>query len=333
MPKENFAARITSPKKMEIEEIPMPSINDGQCLIELEKWSVCGSDIRHAYGPVHSEEEYPMRHGGACHECAGRIIESKSDKFKVGQRVIVLPGADGPGGLVGYYPGDEDRMALVPDDGDLGEWVLCQPSGTVLYSCQQMGTILGKDVVIMGQGSIGLSFTAITSRAGARRVIVVDPQDYRLKWGKKFGATHTINPKREDVEEALGEITDGRLADIAVEASGFPDGLNAAIRSATKHGKVIIFGIQAGPRGKLTEIDTQYFLRNAPTIIPTSGAGSGDPIGHIDRMIELKKRRWWDPGEMKTHEIGFSAVNEAYDKYENYEDEIIKIVMNNDINR
>ena len=187
MPKENFAARITSPKKMEIEEIPMPSINDGQCLIELEKWSVCGSDIRHAYGPVHSEEEYPMRHGGACHECAGRIIESKSDKFKVGQRVIVLPGADGPGGLVGYYPGDEDRMALVPDDGDLGEWVLCQPSGTVLYSCQQMGTILGKDVVIMGQGSIGLSFTAITSRAGARRVIVVDPQDYRLKWGKKFG--------------------------------------------------------------------------------------------------------------------------------------------------
>ena len=331
MPKQNFSARITSPKKMEIEEIPMPSINDGQCLIELEKWSVCGSDIRHAYGPVHPEEEYPMRHGGACHECAGTIIESKSDKFSVGQRVIVLPGADGPGGLVGFYPGDENRMALVPADGDLGEWILCQPSGTVLYSCQQMGTILGKDVVIMGQGSIGLSFTAITSRAGARRVIAVDPQDYRLEWGKKFGATHTINPNTVDVEEALSEITDGKLADISVEASGFPDGLNSALRSATKHGKVIIFGIQEGPRGKLTEIDTQYFLRNAPTIIPTSGAGSGYPIGHIDRMIELKERGWWNPGEMKTHEAGFSAVNEAYDQYENYEDDIIKIVMSNDI--
>ena len=51
-----------------------------------------------------------------------------------------------------------------------------------------------------------------------------------------------------------------------------------------------------------------------------------------DRMIELKKRGWWNPGEMKTHEIGFSAVNEAYKQYENYEDGIIKIVMSNDIN-
>ena len=270
-----FAARISSPKKYDIEDIEIPSINDGQCLIKLEKWSVCGSDIRHAYGPVHPEEEYPMRHGGACHECAGTIVESKSDKFKVGQRVIVLPGANGPGGLVEYYPGDEGRMALVPDHGDLGEWILCQPSGTVLYSCQQMGTILGKDVVVMGQGSIGLSFTAICARAGARKVIAVDPLDYRLEWGTKFGATHTINPDNDDVDEALSEITGGRLADISVEASGFPDALSAAIRGATKHGKVIIFGIQAGPAGRKTEIDTSILLKNAPTIIPTSGAGSG----------------------------------------------------------
>ena len=271
-----------------------------------------------------------MRHGGACHECAGTIVESKSDKFKVGQRVIVLPGQDGPGGLVEYYPGDEGRMALLPDHGDLGEWLMCQPSGTVLYSCQQMGTILGKDVVVMGQGSIGLSFTAIVARAGARRVIAVDPLDYRLEWGKKFGATHTINPDKDDVDEALAEITDGKLADISVEASGFPDALSAAIRSATKHGKVIIFGIQAGPTGRKTEIDTSIFLKNAPTIIPTSGAGSGDPIGHIDRMIELKERGWWDPGQMKTHEMKFDNVQEAYDQYEQYEDNVVKVLMTND---
>ena len=325
-----FAARIARPKKYEIEAIDVPVINDGQCLIKLERWSVCGSDIRHAYGPVHPEEEYPMRHGGACHECAGTIVESKSDKFKVGQRVIVLPGQDGPGGLVEYYPGDEGRMALLPDHGDLGEWFMCQPSGTVLYSCQQMGTILGKDVVVMGQGSIGLSFTAIVAKAGARRVIAVDTLDYRLECGKKFGAPHTINPDKDDVDEALAEITDGKLADIAVEASGFPDALSAAIRGATKHGKVIIFGIQAGPTGRKTEIDTSIFLKNAPTIIPTSGAGSGDPIGHIDRMIELKERGWWDPGQMKTHEMKFDNVQEAYDQYEQYEDNVIKVVLGND---
>jgi L-iditol 2-dehydrogenase len=322
-----FSARITSPKKIEIEDIPIPVIDNDQCLIKLENWSVCGSDIRHAYGPVFSEEEYPMKQGGACHECAGIVVETKSEKFKIGQRVIVLPTPEGLGGLVEYYPGDENRMALVPDYGDLSEWILCQPSGTVLYACQLMGTILGKDVVIMGQGSIGLSFTSIVAKAGARRIIVVDPLDYRLEWGKKFGATHTINPYKVDVDVVLADITEGKLADISVEASGFPDGLNAAIRGATKHGKVIIFGIQEGPKGRTTEIDTQYLLKNAPTIIPTSGAGSEDPIAHIQRMIELKSRGWWNPGEMKTHEVKFSDVNSAYDQYEQYEDEIIKVVL------
>ena len=323
-----FAARITAPKKFEIEDIAIPEINDGQCLIKLENWSVCGSDIRHGYGPVFSEEHYPMKHGGNCHECAGTIVESKSNKFKVGQRVIVLPSAESHGGLVEYYPGDEGKMALIPDHGDLSEWILCQPSGTVLYACQQMGTILGKDVVIFGQGSIGLSFTAIVARAGARRVIAVDPLDYRLDWGKNFGATHTINPDLVDLDEALSEITEGKLADISVEAAGFPDTLNASIRSATKDGKVIIFGIQHdGPDGRWTPIDTQYFLKNTPIIIPTQASRSGDPIGHIERMIELKERGWWDPGKMKTHEMKFSDVNSAYDQYEQYEDEIIKVVM------
>ena len=60
-----FSARITSPKKIEIEDKATPTIVEGQCLIKLEKWSVCGSDIRHADGPGHPEEDYPMRHGGA----------------------------------------------------------------------------------------------------------------------------------------------------------------------------------------------------------------------------------------------------------------------------
>ena len=90
------AARISAPKQFEISEIDMPEVQDGQCLIRLESWSVCGSDIRHGYGPIYPEEDYPMRHGAPCHECAGTVVESRSDRFREGQRVIVLPGRDGP---------------------------------------------------------------------------------------------------------------------------------------------------------------------------------------------------------------------------------------------
>ena len=320
------AARISAPKTWEIMDVDTPAIQDGQCLIKLERWSVCGSDIRHGYGDVYPEEEYPMRVGGPCHECAGTIVESRNDQFREGQRVIVLPGVDGNGGLVEYMASTPDRMVALPDEGSLDDWIMCQPSGTVLYSCQQMETILGKRVLIFGQGSIGLSFTAITARSGARQVIAVDLEDYRLEYSKKFGATHTINPTKENLDEAIAEITGGRGAEISVEAAGYPDTLNNVFKHVSKFGRCIIFGLIGGT-DEMTPLHFRQFFGNTPTIVPTAGAASGDAVGHIERMVELKERGWWDPGEMVTHRMSFDDVKPAYDMYENRDDEVVKVVM------
>ena len=322
------AARISAPKTWEAMDIETPTIRDGQCLIKLETWSVCGSDIRHGYGPVHPEEEYPMRTDAPCHECAGTIVESRADEFQVGQRVIVLPGREGTGGLVEYLPGTPDRMALLPDEGDIGEWVMCQPSGTVLYSCQKMGTILGKSVVVFGQGSIGLSFTAITARAGARKVIAVDPEDNRLDFARRFGATHTINPTRDNLDEAMAELTGGEGAQIAVEAAGYPDSLNNVFKHVgANNGRVIIFGIQEGGGDGAVPLVFRNMFKEGITVVPTQGAASADAINHIRTMIELKERGWWDPGEMVTHRMAFDDVKAAYDMYENIEDNVVKVIM------
>ena len=320
------AARISAPKTWEIMDVEAPTIDDGQCLIKLERWSVCGSDIRHGYGPLYPEEDYPMRVGGPCHECAGTVVESRSDQFQEGQRVIVLPNQGGHGGMVEYMASTPDRMVALPGDGDLSEWVMRQPSGTVLYSCQQMETILGKRVLIFGQGSIGLSFTAITARAGARQVIAVDLEDYRLEYAKRFGATHTLNPTRDNLDEAISEITGGLGAEISIEAAGYPDTFNNTFKYVSQFGRCIIFGLVGGTED-MTPLHYRQFIMKQATIVPTLGATSGDAVGHIQRMVELKERGWWDPGEMVTHEMPFDDVKNAYDMYENREDEIVKAVM------
>ena len=321
------AARLSGPKQFEIIDEPMPELSDGQCLVKMERFSVCGSDIRHGYGPVHPEEEYPMRTGAPCHECIGTVVESRSDKFKVGQRAIVLPTMTGPGGLVEYLAGDEDRMAAIPDHGTLEEWIMCQPSGTVLYSCQQMGPIIGKRVLILGQGSIGLSFTAICARAGARQVIAVDLEDNRLEFAKRFGATHTVNPTKDNLDEAIEEITGGLGAEIAVEAAGYPDTLNNCFKYVEKFGTVIVFGMQEVTPAGTVPLNFRQFMFKTPTVIATIGATSGDAIHHIETMISLKDRGWWDPGEMVTHRLPFDEVKKAYDMYENREDNVVKVVL------
>ena len=317
------AARLAGPKHFEILETDAPVAQDGQCLIRLERVSVCGSDCRHGF-QVHPEEDYPMAIGAPCHELAGTIVESRTDEYHEGQRVIVIP-PRGAGGLVEYMASETDRMILLPDEGPLDEWVMCQPSGTVLYSCQQMPNILGKNVVIMGQGSIGLSFTMITSRQGAASVTVVDLLDYRLEKSKEFGSTHRINPNEENLYEAVAEITGGAGPDVVVEAAGYPDTFNDCFRLVRQFGTIIVFGIQTDD---FVPIEHNLIMDRQPRMIGTTGARSGDPTSQIKHMVALRQRGWCEPAKLITHRMDFPDVQKAYDMYDQQQDGIIKVVLN-----
>ena len=320
------AARLAGPKHFEFIDTDMPVAGDGECLIKLERVSVCGSDCRHGFN-IHPEEEYPMEPGRPCHELAGVIVESRTDEYREGQRVIAIP-ARGSGGLMEYMTSDPSRMILLPDEGPLDEWVMCQPSGTVLYSCQQMPNILGKNVVIMGQGSIGLSFAMITSRMGASNVAVVDPLDYRLEKSKHFGSTHQINPDKENVDEAVLDVTDGVGPDVIVEASGYPGPFNDCFRLVRQFGTIMVFGVQADD---FVPVEHNYIMDKQPRMIGTTGARSGDPTTQIKHMVALRQRGWCEPADLITHRMDFSDVQKAYDMYDTQQDEIIKVII--DINK
>ena len=227
-----------------------------------------------------------------------------------------------------YMTSDPSRMILLPDEGPLDEWVMCQPSGTVLYSCQQMPNILGKNVVIMGQGSIGLSFAMITSRRGASNVAVVAPLDYRLEKSKHFGSTHQINPDKENVDEAVLDITDGVGPDVIVEASGYPGPFNDCFRLVRQFGTIMVFGVQADD---FVPVEHNYIMDKQPRMIGTTGARSGDPTTQIKHMVALRQRGWCEPADLITHRMDFSDVQKAYDMYDTQQDEIIKVII--DINK
>ena len=127
------AVQLTGPRKLEFVEAPDPTPEEGQVLLKIEATSICGSDTHLNYQIVLPEERYPGVPGAPCHEIAGTIIESRNPDYKVGQRAIVLPDYNperGPagGGLAEYIA--SSRVITLPDHGDLGEWVMCQPSGT-----------------------------------------------------------------------------------------------------------------------------------------------------------------------------------------------------------
>ena len=317
------AARLAGYKRFEFVETPMPTPAEGECLIKMEKLSICGSDIHNVYVRERPEEEYPLPIGAPNHECAGVVVESRTDQLKEGQRVIVLP--NGQYGLVEYLTSGPDRIIPLPDHGALDEWVMCQHSGTVLYSVQQMGNVLGKRVVVLGQGGIGLSFAMITANQGAKDVIVSDPVDFRLETSQRLSGAYTVNPDRESIVDAVEELTEGEGADIVVDAAGTHEAFNDCFRLVKKFGKIILFASQDDSRATLENYS--LLMIKQPTILPTVGGASGDPLTHIKEMVRLRERGWIDPGQFVTHRMGFDDVQQAYDMYDQRADNIIKVVM------
>ena len=321
------AARLAGHRLFELLDVEVPTVKDGECLVKLERLSVCGSDIHREYAHARPEEEYPRRLGAPCHECAGVVVESRNDEFHEGQRVIVLPNTEssgGPGGLVEYTTAEPRNLIGVPDAGDLAEWVMCQPAGTVLYAYQRMGSVLGKDVVVVGQGSIGLYFVMMAVRSGARQVIGIDRVDYRLKWAESLGAAHTVNPSRENVVEAVQELTGGRGADVVIEATGDQEAIQLCFLLVRQFGIVVLFGIQLDP---IVPMDLNLLISQQPTIIPSGNTFTADPAAVVKEMVELKQRGWVDPGQLVTHRVPFEEVQRAYDIYEHQQDDVIKVVL------
>ncbi len=321
------AAQLVGPRNFEIVDVPQPEVRAGNCLVQIESWSICGSDIRNTYGTVLPEEEYPKPIGHPGHEIAGTVVESFSNEFDEGDRVIVLPMGDI--GLVEYMEALPGRMIRIPDESGFHEWLMCQPSGTVLYACQQIGTLMGKNVAVIGQGAIGLSFTAMIARSGAKTLIAADLFDYRLDYSKKFGATHVVNPSKEPLQESVTEILGGEQPDVIIEAAGYPDSLHNALNMVKSYGTVVMFGIQQRhpEQDFVVEMDCSGF-RNRNAILVSIAAGhTKDVRTHIETMIELKQRGWWDPAEMITHRLKFDDVKQAYDMYTDRDDGVVKVVM------
>ena len=319
------AARLVAPSKFDFVDVPDPTPKEGQAKIKIEAVSVCGSDIHSSFCADLPEENYPLPPGVPCHEIAGTVVESRIPSIKEGQRAIVIP-TRGEGGLAEYIIQSADRIIPIPDWGPTDEWVMCQHTGTVLYSAKHWGNPAGQRIAVLGQGGIGLSFTMIAEAQGAEQVVAIDKLDYRLKKSLELGATHTINPDREDLYGTIDEITKGKGIDIVVDATGDHHGFETCIKIVKRHGTFINFSL-TGPIKERTSFVHAEWMRKSCTIIPTQIAGTDQPTKEIREMVTLRERGWLDPAKLKTHNMKFNDAQKAYDMYANYADGVIKVAM------
>jgi threonine dehydrogenase-like Zn-dependent dehydrogenase len=179
--------------------------------------------------------------------------------------------------------------------------------------------------VILGQGPIGLSFTNFVAQAGARQVIVADLHDYRLDVARGLGATHTLNPTRDNVIEAIQEITGGQLADIAIEACGRPETCHQVFESLRMEGTAVIFGIAHDE--DVFPFDWNAMTSKLPRMVVTNSARSGNMPEAVAATVDLVSQGRLSLDHLLTHRMGWQDVGKAYELYSGKLDNALKVVM------
>src|SRR6476659_1869265 len=179
--------------------------------------------------------------GGEGHVVCGRCRNCMAGRRQLCAHSIGL-GVQRPGAFAEYvvlpmtnvwhhWPGVSEDVASIFD-----------PFGNAVHTALAF-PVLGEDVLVTGAGPIGCMAVAVVRHAGARHVVVSDPNPYRRGLAARMGATVAVDPtERElaDVQRELG-MTEG--FDIGLEMSGNPDALRSMIANMSHGGGIAVLGI------------------------------------------------------------------------------------------
>jgi alcohol dehydrogenase len=124
----------------------------------------------------------------------------------------------------------------------------------------------GESVLVLGAGMLGLNLSAMARLAGAGKVIVADVDVDRLKAAEQFGATETMcfAGDGNDLVARIRERTSNRGADLAIDVSGSPAAMEAALAAVRTGGRVVLVGAVSPTRPLV--VDAEQVVRRLLTI-------------------------------------------------------------------
>lgn len=330
------AARIVEPMKIEIVEVDKPEAGDGQILVQTRIASICGSDMPEF---LHERPtKYPCNPGTPGHENIGVVAQSRCEEYKEGDEVLALP--MGNSGFAEYFLSTPGRTVRLPAGDMRDKLVIAQPLGTVIHACRKLFHPLrhpehedteapdveswelpGAKVAIVGQGCIGLLFTAMMKSMKADTIIGIDLVDYRLEAAMKMGATHVINASDSDLAKTVKEITNGAMVDIAIEAVGKDSTVNDCFDVTRRWGTVLVFGV---PRKPVYNLTLPELFRKEQKLL-----GSVGPQVQIDfpPAVDLVANDKMDVTPLISHRMSLDDIQEAFEISAEKKDGAIKILL------
>lgn len=329
---------LTGPKQLEIVEEEIPVVGDNQILVKMISSGLCHSDVppylgisakgvnRQGNRTMAEKVEYPAAIG---HEPVGEVLEVGKNvkRFKVGD----LCGGAKTGSFGDYIVADEKIMFPIAKGTRNVKHCLVEPLACIVNIVKAAKVNFGDYVAVIGCGMMGLMTIAALSKSGCRELVAIDLLQDRLELAKKFGATYTICPKTQDVDQEVYDLTKNHGMDVVVEITGSLKGLSTAgaiVRNADYfgyqgRGRILIPSLYGKPETWSPKLGYDFMFKS-PEIISAHPWYSMSVEEDAEQAVWAYNNGILPLDEIITHEFALEDTQKGFDFMANTDPSFLK---------
>ncbi len=315
----------------ELREVDIPIIGDQEVLIKVQAVSMCGTDL-HIYewdNWAQRRIKPPLIFG---HEFAGEIVKvgSKVTTLKIGDFVsaeshivcgkcfqcrtgsshlcqkVTIIGLDRDGCFAEYISLPESCIWKTSRKIPLEVASFQEALGNAVYATL-VAEIVAKSVAVFGCGAHGLFTIGIAKAAGAKIVLAIDPNRYRLSLARKMGADMVFDPREVNVVKEILRLTFEAGVDVVIEMSGNPKAIKDGFNVLKKGGRFSVFGI---PTVDTSLNFAEDIIFKGATVLGISGRRIFDTWYKMEGLLESGAL---NIKPVITHRMQFTEFNAAFE--------------------
>lgn len=340
------ALRIHGPKDLRYEELPDRPLGPDEALLAPKAVGICGTDLEIFQGTMFyftaGMARWPVILG---HEWSAEVLAVGENvtQVKPGDKVVGectvscghcemcrlgrynecpnrretgILNLDGAFSDRMYYPASFlHKFEKISYD----EAALTEPTAVAVWGTKLVEVNPSDYVAVMGPGPIGLLAMQVARAYGARRVVMIGRRASRLQLAKELGADEVINLREEDLVSASRRVTDGRMFDVILEATGNPAVTSDLMKITRPYGRISLMGLFNSQMGS---IDLDALVVGNITI-----KGSLGSPGVWDETISLIERGHVNTKALITHPFALADVPQAFDLMQDRTSDVVKICL------
>jgi 2-desacetyl-2-hydroxyethyl bacteriochlorophyllide A dehydrogenase len=331
---------FTNPKVVEVREEPVPPLQPQQVLIRTLYSAISpGTELliyRHlvsTHQPLDTNIQslagsicYPLKYG---YSAVGEVVASGAgvDSSWLGKKVFVFHPHES------LFSAALAELIEIPEGISALDAVFLPNIETAVNFIMDGHPGLGEQVVVLGQGIVGLLTTALLSQFPLKNLITLDPIPMRRQMSQQLGAQYSFDPSRQEDLLQLNVLLRGLYssgADLTYEISGNPQALNQAIEFTGFEGRVVV-GSWYGSKPVYLKLD-ETFHRSRINLISSQVS----TIGSSFQGRWNKSRRFqiaWNlidrisPSRFISRELPITQAADAYRMLDETPDEVIQIIF------